>query len=107
MLICLYTYMMHVWSNKGKVARCLCIMCNNNVIFFIDNCNFFIFGNIFPLLFDVIKNLKWCLTIVSILLKIRFGHAQISLPKIGIQMAKAACINIWLGLQNIWQLSNR
>ena len=25
--------------------------------------------------------------------KIRFGHAQISVPKIGIQMSKTACIN--------------
>ena len=99
--------MMYVWSYKGKVTRCLCIMYNNHVMFFIDNCNFFVFGNIFPLLFDVIKNLEWCLTIVSNLLEIRFGHAQISLPKIGIPMAKTACINLWLGLQNIWQLSNR
>ena len=30
---------------------------------------------------------------VSVLLKIRFGHAQISVPKIGISMLKAAFIN--------------
>ena len=34
-----------------------------------------------------------CSTVVSILLKIRFGHARISVPKIGIPMSKAACIN--------------
>ena len=30
---------------------------------------------------------------VSILVKIRFGHAQISVPKIGITMLKTASIN--------------
>ena len=42
MLIYLYTYMMHVWSYKGLVARCPCItfiaeLCNA----FIYSCNFF------------------------------------------------------------------
>ena len=42
---------------------------------------------------DLIKKLELCLTVVSVLLKIRFGHAQISVPKVGIQMLKTACIN--------------
>ena len=43
------------------------------------------------------KKLELCLlTVVSILLKIRFGHAQISVSKIDIQMSKTACINPWL-----------
>ena len=33
------------------------------------------------------------LTVVSVLLRIRFGHAQISVPEIGIPMSKTACIN--------------
>ena len=45
---------------------------------------------------DLIKKLKLCLTVVSVLLKIRFEHAQISVPKIGIPMSKTACINPWL-----------
>ena len=35
---------------------------------------------------DLIKKMELCLTVVSILLKIRFGHAQISVLKIGIPM---------------------
>ena len=31
--------------------------------------------------------------VVSVLLKIEFGHTQISVPKIGIPMSKTACIN--------------
>ena len=42
---------------------------------------------------DLIKKLELCLTVVSVLLKIRFGHAQVSVPKIGIQMSKTACTN--------------
>ena len=42
---------------------------------------------------NLIKKLELCLTVVSILLKIRFGHIQISAPKIGIPMLKTACIN--------------
>ena len=33
--------------------------------------------------------------VVSALLKIKFGQAQISVPKIGIPKSKAACINPW------------
>ena len=36
-----------------------------------------------------------CLTVVSVLLKIRFGHAQISVSKIGIPISKTACIKPW------------
>ena len=42
---------------------------------------------------DLIKKLELCSTVVSILLKIRFEHAQISVPKIDIPMSKTACIN--------------
>ena len=31
--------------------------------------------------------------VVSVLLKIEFGHTQISVPKIGIPMLKTACVN--------------
>ena len=31
----------------------------------------------------------------SVLLKIKFGHAKISVPKIGILMSKTACIILW------------
>ena len=33
--------------------------------------------------------------LVSVLLKIKFGHAQICVPKIGIPMLKIACVNLW------------
>ena len=33
--------------------------------------------------------------IVTVLLKIKFGHVQISVPKIGISMSKTACIIPW------------
>ena len=42
---------------------------------------------------DLIKKLDLCLTLVSGLLKIRFGHTQISVPKIGMPMSKTICIN--------------
>ena len=42
---------------------------------------------------DLTKKLEMCLTAVSVLLKITFGHTQISLPKIGIPMLKTACIS--------------
>ena len=42
---------------------------------------------------DLTKKLELCLAVVSVLLKIRFGHVQISVPKIGIPMLKAAFIN--------------
>ena len=42
---------------------------------------------------DLIKKLELRLMVVSVLLEIKFGHAQISVPKIGIPMSKNACIN--------------
>ena len=42
---------------------------------------------------DLIKKLEFCLMVVSDLLKIKFGHAQISVSKIGIPMSKTACIS--------------
>ena len=43
------------------------------------------------LLFDQILELG--LMAVSVLLKIKFGHAQISEPKIGMPMSKTVCIS--------------
>lgn len=42
---------------------------------------------------DMIKRLKFDLLVVLILLKIKFAHVQINMPKIGIPMLEAACIN--------------
>ena len=42
---------------------------------------------------DLIKKLELCLTVVSGLLKIRFGHTQISVLKIGMPMSETICIN--------------
>ena len=42
---------------------------------------------------DLMKKLELCLMVVSVLLKIKFGHAQISVPKISIPMSKTTCIN--------------
>ena len=53
---------------------------------------------------DLIKELELFLTVVLVLLKINFGHTQMSVPKIGIQMSKTACINPWyhwMTLQNM------
>ena len=43
--------------------------------------------------------------VVSVLLKIKFGHAQISVPKIGIPMSKTACINPFLCTFNLLPVS--
>ena len=45
---------------------------------------------------DLIKTLEMRLMVVSVFLKIKFRHAQISVPKTGIPMSKSACINPWL-----------
>ena len=45
---------------------------------------------------NLIKKLETHLMVVSIFLKIKFRHAQISVPKIGILMSKTACINLWV-----------
>ena len=42
---------------------------------------------------DLIKKLELCSAVVTILLKIRFGQNQISVPKSGIPTLKTACIN--------------
>ena len=39
--------------------------------------------------------MELCLPAVLVLLKIKFGHAQISVPKTGIPMLKTAYINIF------------
>ena len=44
---------------------------------------------------DQIKKLELRFTVVSVLLKIKFGHAQISVPKTSIPMSETACINSW------------
>ena len=60
---------------------------NNTLIFFIFSllCLHYIA--------DLIKKLEWRLMIVSVLLEIKFEHAQVSVPKIGLRMSKTACIN--------------
>ena len=42
---------------------------------------------------DLIKKLELRLMIASVLHEIKFGHAEISVPKIGIPMSKTVCIN--------------
>ena len=55
---------------------------------------FYIFSILcFDYVADLIKKLELCITTVSVLLKIRFGHAQISVPKIGTPKLKTACIS--------------
>ena len=51
---------------------------------------------------DLIKKLEWRLMIVSVLLEIKFEHAQVSVPKIGLRMSKTACINPCL--QKLWKM---
>ena len=41
------------------------------------------------------KKLKLCLMVVLVLLKAKFGHTQISVPKTSIPILKTACINPW------------
>ena len=48
-----------------------------------------------PLCCYLIKKLELGLMVVSVLLKIKFRHAQISMPNIGIPMSKTVCINLW------------
>ena len=71
---------------------------------------------------DLIKKLELRVMVASVLLKIKFRHAQINVPNIGAPMSKTACFNpghwakdeIWVALQNwlwvrvelmAWQLS--
>ena len=44
---------------------------------------------------DLIKKLELRLIVLSVLLKIKIGHAQINVPKIGKPMSKTAFINPW------------
>ena len=44
---------------------------------------------------DQKTKLELGLMAASVLLKIKFGHAEISVPKIGILMSKTACIILW------------
>ena len=39
--------------------------------------------------------------VVSFLLEIKFGYAQISVPKIGMPMSKTTCINLWGVMLNL------
>ena len=54
---------------------------------------YFIFSCYYDVHITLIKKLELCLMVVSALSKIKFGHAQINVPKIGIPMSKTACIN--------------
>ena len=45
---------------------------------------------------SLIRKLQLCLMVISVLLKIKLGPTQISVPKIGIMMLKTASINPWI-----------
>ena len=45
---------------------------------------------------DLIKKLELRLMLVSVLLKINFGQAQVCVSRIGIPMLKIACINLYV-----------
>ena len=52
---------------------------------------------------DLIKKLE--LLIMVVLLRVKFGHAHISVPKIGVPMSKTACINpcvSWLSISHVF-----
>ena len=44
---------------------------------------------------DLIQKKELCLIVVSVLLKIRFGHSQISVLKIDVPILKTDYINLW------------
>lgn len=44
----------------------------------------------------IIKKLKLCLLVVLILLKIKYGHPEISVPTIGVSISKTASIKPWV-----------
>ena len=52
------------------------------------------------------QKLELCLTVVSVLLNIRFGNARISVPKIGMLMCKTACITPCIFLAQDFVYSN-
>ena len=57
-------------------------------------CLFLIFSLLYShYVADLIKKLELHIMVVSVLLKIKFGHAQICIAKIGIPMSKTACIS--------------
>ena len=56
---------------------------------------FFIFSLCSHYVSDLIKKLTLCLMEVSVLLKIKFGHIQVSVPKIDIPTLKTDYINPW------------
>ena len=43
---------------------------------------------------DLIRKLDYVNWFILFLIRIKFGHTQISVPKIGIPMSKTACINL-------------
>ena len=54
---------------------------------------------------DLIKKLELCIMVVSVLFRVKFGHAHISVPKIGVPMSKTACINpcvSWLSISYVF-----
>ena len=64
-----------------------------------NNCNNFVFFSLLCSYYvnDIIKKLELHLLVVTILFKTtEFGHAQISVPKIGKPMPKTACFSPWL-----------
>ena len=53
----------------------------------------FLFSQYYIHVMLLIKKLELRLMNVSVLLKIKFGHTQISVPKVNIPMSETACIN--------------
>ena len=45
---------------------------------------------------DLIKKLDYVYWLLLFLIRIKFGHAQISVTKIGIPMSETVCINPWM-----------
>ena len=45
---------------------------------------------------DLIKKLDCVYWLLLFLIRIKFGHAQISVTKIGIPMSETVCINPWM-----------
>ena len=45
---------------------------------------------------DLIKKLDYVYWLLLFLVRIKFGHAQISVTKIGIPMSETVCINPWM-----------
>ena len=45
---------------------------------------------------DLIKKLDYVYWLLLFLVRIKFGHAQITVTKIGIPMSETVCINPWM-----------